>query len=259
MLYLRYLFINSYIMRSISTYLSSGWNLYKTNFSIMFQFATLVFIIAAIQILAQLGLYSFASTSVVTYGLGMIVLHIITGILSLWLSLGLMGSCYEAASGHTVSSIPLALSRTRKYILPAILLSILTGIVIVSGFILLIIPGIIFSVWFAFAYYPMIIKGNGVMASFHASKALVKGKFWGVLGRFIGIGIVVYGISFIFGILVAILGGLTGVDVLAELLFIVPLYLLLPYITLMITMMYVDLDAMPMAGGQEPMMESPQV
>ncbi len=57
-----------------------------------------------------------------------------------------------------------------------------------GGFILLIIPGIIFSTWFSFSNFIFVDKGLGIKASIGKSRELVKGRFWAVLGRLLVFG-----------------------------------------------------------------------
>ena len=64
-----------------------------------------------------------------------------------------------------------------------ILLSLLSGLVMLLGLILLIIPGIIFMVWYMFSTYILVTENVGGVAALKKSKSYVKGKFWGVLGR----------------------------------------------------------------------------
>jgi hypothetical protein len=105
-----------------------------------------------------------------------------------------------------------------------LLLSVVLLLAYLFGFVLLIVPGLLFVVWFAFSRFIMIEKGFGVKASLLKSKYLVKGIYWKILGRLIIIGafmvvvevvlsIVPYGIG---AILTSLCGGL----------FILPLYLL---------------------------------
>jgi hypothetical protein len=75
------------------------------------------------------------------------------------------------------------------------LVSVLVFLVDLGGTILLIIPGIIFAIWFSFSTFVFVDKELGVKASMSKSKALVKGRFWAILGRFI-----------IFGLFGAVLG-----------------------------------------------------
>jgi hypothetical protein len=63
--------------------------------------------------------------------------------------------------------------------------SMLVGIVVSLGFILLIIPGIIFGVWYCFSLFILINEKTGILESMRRSKALVKGRFWAVFGRLI--------------------------------------------------------------------------
>lgn len=69
----------------------------------------------------------------------------------------------------------------------------LLGLATVGGALLLIIPGIIFAVWFSLAGYVRIIEGIGGTAALKRSKQLVKGNWWYVLGAPLICGII-YGI-----------------------------------------------------------------
>lgn len=85
------------------------------------------------------------------------------------------------------------------------LLSVLVSLAMFVGFILLVIPGIIFFVWFAFSYFVLIEEHIGGIDAMKRSKALVSGKWWAVFGRLVALvfaGLLVGMISgFIFGML----------------------------------------------------------
>ena len=68
------------------------------------------------------------------------------------------------------------------------LLSVLLTLIYLFGFILLIIPGLIFLVWFEFSRFITIEKNLGIKQSLLKSKELVKGNFWKISGRLIVIG-----------------------------------------------------------------------
>lgn len=57
--------------------------------------------------------------------------------------------------------------------------------IIAGGFILAIIPGIIFSVWFSLALFVLVFEERKGFAALARSKQLVGGRSWGVLGRLI--------------------------------------------------------------------------
>ena len=69
-----------------------------------------------------------------------------------------------------------------------LLLSAVLTLVYLFGFVLLIIPGLLFVVWFAFSRFLMIEKKLGVTQSLLKSRQLVKGIYWKILGRLIVFG-----------------------------------------------------------------------
>ena len=69
-----------------------------------------------------------------------------------------------------------------------LLLSVILTPIYVFGFVLLIVPGLIFVVWFAFSRFMMVEKGLGVKQALIKSKELVKGIYWKILGRLIVFG-----------------------------------------------------------------------
>lgn len=77
--------------------------------------------------------------------------------------------------------------------------SFLVGLTVILGLVLLIIPGIIFSVWFAFSLFE-VINGKGTTQAMKESKRLSSGKFWKVLERLIVFGLFAIIVSAVFGL-----------------------------------------------------------
>ena len=69
-----------------------------------------------------------------------------------------------------------------------LLLSIVLTVAFLFGFTMLIVPGMLFVVWFAFSRFMMVEKKLGVKLSLLKSRQLVKGIYWKVLGRLIVFG-----------------------------------------------------------------------
>lgn len=63
------------------------------------------------------------------------------------------------------------------------LLNLLVALTMIVGFILFVIPGIIFSVWFMFSIYILVVEGTSGTAAMRRSKFYARGKFWGLIGR----------------------------------------------------------------------------
>lgn len=77
--------------------------------------------------------------------------------------------------------------------------ALLTGLATLGGFILLIVPGIIFAIWYSLSSYIAISEDVTASQALKQSRFYVKGFWWATLGRFIFIGIVYLIISFIIG------------------------------------------------------------
>ena len=61
--------------------------------------------------------------------------------------------------------------------------SILVGLAVMGGFILIVIPGFIFAVWFYFSVYVFVFEGLKGTSALKRSKQLVNGYFWPIFGR----------------------------------------------------------------------------
>jgi len=104
------------------------------------------------------------------------------------------------------------------------LLSLLLLFITIGGLLLLIIPAIIFGVWFSFSKFIFLDKKSSIRVSLRKSKNLVEGKFWAILGRYVVFGL----FTGLFGIVLAILPfGIGGIiTTVFGVLFVLPYYLL---------------------------------
>ncbi|MFA5023811.1 MAG: hypothetical protein WC523_02535 [Patescibacteria group bacterium] len=79
---------------------------------------------------------------------------------------------------------------TKKLFWPYLGLTILTTVLIFLWALLLIIPGIIYSIFYSFAVYAFFFEDKRGMAAIRRSFSLVKGYWWPVFGRLLVLGIV---------------------------------------------------------------------
>ncbi len=122
--------------------------------------------------------------------LGIFILTmIIFVVISVWIYIAMIKAVGQVLEGKMIG-VKETLKASLSKILPIFGVFILTGIVVGIGVILLIIPGIIFGVWFYFAQYVLVIENVGVIAAMKRSRELVKGYFWPVVGR--GLIIILY-------------------------------------------------------------------
>jgi hypothetical protein len=123
-----------------------------------------------------------------------------------------------------------------------IAVSMMSGILIAFGTLLLVIPGILIAVWTVVATPVTAIEGLKNSAALSRSRDLARGRFWHVLGTmvlaWIIVMVLVFGFAIVLGMLFGIIGlpaGLT--DMLGELL-LVPLF---PLIAVTTSLLYYDL------------------
>lgn len=87
--------------------------------------------------------------------------------------------------------VPGVISQARPLVGPLWWASILVGLVVIVGFFLLIIPGIIFAVWYSFTIMVVVLEGLRGNEAMRKSKSYVQGRWLAVAGRIIILGIVV--------------------------------------------------------------------
>ena len=80
----------------------------------------------------------------------------------------------------------------KDYFWPYLGLAFLTAVFILLWTLLLIIPGIIYSIFYSFAVYAFFFEGKRGMAAIKRSVQLVKGYWWAIFGRFLLLGIVLW-------------------------------------------------------------------
>lgn len=83
--------------------------------------------------------------------------------------------------------LKLGANKLRSYIW----IAIIYDFIILGGYILLIVPGIMFSVWFSMAFYALILEDKKGMEAMIRSRELLRGKFWAVVWRFIFLGLAI--------------------------------------------------------------------
>lgn len=96
--------------------------------------------------------------------------------------------------------------KAKPYFWPAVLVTVVFFVLAFFCFLFLVIPGIIFCVYYGFAIYAVIFEDHKFEGSFGRSRELVSGYWWPVFGRFLaGIAIVYLAYLIIGGIYAGII------------------------------------------------------
>lgn len=184
-------------LKSPSTLLKDSFDFYKQHYQILLTIAIIPAIITAIgsylsySSMGPLGYNPYSSSP-------------IGGLFSL---LGAIASIFAAIALVRISFNPTmyknavdALKASGNLFFPYLWVSILSGVVIVLGLIALIIPGIIFMVWFCFSGFILINEGTRGIPALKASKKYVEGHFMDVFVRLLVLILVMIGASIVIGI-----------------------------------------------------------
>ncbi|OGZ17723.1 MAG: hypothetical protein A2Z78_00220 [Candidatus Nealsonbacteria bacterium RBG_13_36_15] len=187
-----------------------AWQIYKERFWVfvgiivlptLIVFGIALFITLQFISISETG-QSFFSSTALLFGGPIIILVAI--IVNLWAWVALL---YAIKESKDKIGIRESFAKGWHKIISYLWISILTGVITLGGFLLLIVPGIIFAVWFSLAKYVLVVENlTGTKALFR-SKQLVSGCWWEVLWRFITIGI----IAIIISIFIDFVGRLIGV------------------------------------------------
>jgi hypothetical protein len=118
-----------------------------------------------------------------------------------------------------------------------ILVSILVGLILLGGFILLIIPGIIFAVFLAVTIPALVVENKRGTDALGRSWNLVKGAFWHVLGTIVVAGIIA-------GLVSGIISAIGGDNFLVSWIFTsIGQIITVPFSALVSVVLYLDLRA----------------
>lgn len=81
---------------------------------------------------------------------------------------------------------------TKNYFWPYLGLSLLTAVFVLLWTLLLIIPGIIYSILYSFAVYAFFFEDKKGLAAIKRSVQLAKGYWWAIFGRFLVLGVLLW-------------------------------------------------------------------
>jgi len=167
-----------------SVIIQNAWNLSTKHFRAFLEPVLWILVSGVVVSLAPLV----PGATQATVGL----LVVVQLLISLWAGVRIFDTAWTLYQGKAPSE---SLTRTLSWgyggrVFDYALASLLAGLVTLLGFVLLIIPGFIFSMWFSFAALCNLLEGTSPgSASLRRSKELVVGRFWAVVWRFFVIGL----------------------------------------------------------------------
>jgi hypothetical protein len=153
-----------------------------------------------------------------------VLVNLLYLLISTWVSVSAISSFERILTGEKLSAVEVLKKGCKKYWWSYFLLTIVLALISGIGFILLIVPGILFITWFAFARFILVEKGLKIKECLIKSREMVRGRFWKIFGRLLIFGIFELVVEIIFSAIPYGIGSIfTGF---LGALFILPSYLL---------------------------------
>ena len=222
-------------MSPLSGVLGEAWTYYK-RFAAHFLLIAFVIYVAAGIIAALLGLAG---------GIGLFLGWIVSVVAAFLVQAALVKAVQDVRDGQ----VNLNLGETVRAVLPflgtVIIASILAGIGIAIGFVLIIVPGLILLTFWSLIVPSIVIGGEGVFGSFRKSWRTVRGYAWHVFGTYV----LVFLILIVFDIVIGLILLFLPVVARNAISSIISGTLVAPFLALVVTLVYYRLTAAHEARG----------
>lgn len=176
--------------------LRESWEEYKANWLLMakvYAWGIVICILAVLAFVLVLGIQFFVIPQ--PYSFYILGMGILSGIgvmvyLGSWLNLSLAKASIEVGDGNTPQNAWGIYTDVKPLIWKYFLVQLLAGALVLSGYMLLIIPGIILSIWFAFSSFTFLVDGKRGVAALISSRDYMKNYATTVVLYFIGWGFI---------------------------------------------------------------------
>ncbi len=197
--------------------LGQAWSLYKQRFG-TFLGVMIIPMLALIGLLAVLAGSEFLSLTLLSSeftagGIGLIIILAIVFLIAIFISQawGQIALLYAIKDSQEGIGVVEAYRRGWHKIFSLWWVALLGGFIIMGGFLLLVVPGIIFAVWFSLAVFILIAEDLKGMDALLKSREYVKGKWGAIFWRVFFIGAFIGTLSFIVSLVLALVFSLLKV------------------------------------------------
>jgi hypothetical protein len=224
-------------MNPLSGVLDEAWRMYRAHAAHLLTISFVFYLVTAV-VVGLLGLIGGLAGTL----LGSVVELFATFLLQA----ALIKAVQDVQDGRADLSVGETISAATPYIWAVAAASILAGIAITMGLILVIVPGLILITIWAVIIPVVVIERSGALDSFGRSQQLVRGNGWHVFGTLVLLFVILIVANIVLGLIffflpILVRNGLSAV---------ISGTLIAPFIALVVTLIYYRLTAVP-AGVPE--------
>jgi hypothetical protein len=223
-------------MNPLTGVLTEAWEMYKAHARHLLAIAFVIYLFAGL-IAAVLGL-----AGKVGDALGLIA----SMFAAFLLQAALTKAIQDEREGRASITVGGTVSAVMPFIGPVAIASILAGIAIWIGLLLLIVPGLVLMTIWAVIIPVIVIERSGALDSFGRSQQLVRGHGWHVFGTLVLVFVIQLAVDLVLGVIFSALPGAFR-DGLST---VISGTLIAPYLALVVTLIYYRLTGgVAGAGG----------
>jgi hypothetical protein len=227
-------------MNPLSGVLGEAWQMYKAHARHLLTIAFVIYLAAAVIA----ALFALGGTTV-----GAVLGSLVEIVAAFLLQATLVKAVQDVRDGRADMSIGETVRAATPYFWAVAGASILAGIAIAIGLILLIVPGLYLITIWAVIVPVIVLEQSGVMASFGRSHQLVRGRGWHVFGTLVLAWLILLAVNLVLGLIFAALPDALGRGLSS----VISGTIVAPFIALVVTLVYYRLSAdsqVPSAPGE---------
>ncbi len=183
------------------TELGTTWNLYKSKIVAF----VLIALVGVVAMSMAGGGWLWLSSKIIPQNSIFIFVMPILGLPIFLLPMVWMGAAFlfvMKPDRGVVEAYKLAFPR----LLGMLWLWFLMSLFVSGGFTLLLLPGLVFCIWFSFSWYVLVDEGLGAIDALVQSREYVRGRFFVVAGRLLAVWVGSFVISFIIALVLTLVG-----------------------------------------------------
>ncbi len=182
----------------------------KKSFKIFFEKKNLIFFLTFAILLLALSIATEIFSSVFSRGLNSNMIRqpsfafplfasaIVLAAVSIWVQAATYEAVIRSVDGRNPVLKETLIGAWKKTWI-FFLVSLVRGVITALGLIFLVVPGIIFGVWFSLSVFIAMTKKVKIKESLKKSRALIKGRFWAIFGRYLVFILAILLIQAVFG------------------------------------------------------------
>ena len=174
---------------SPSEIIVQSFKFYKNNWRHLIPYMVLSFLPTIIlECLGIMGIYIYALIPSLTITHEIVILLVLaaTFVFDIWISVAFTRAAKTLLQNEPGGdSWQTLFNNSSQTIWPAFYTSMLTALAVLLGLILFVVPGVIFTIWYGFAFNAVALENKSGMAALSYSKQLVVGRWWPIFIRLI--------------------------------------------------------------------------